>query len=252
MVSVYADGHAFVSQRSDLIDVTLSTAELDGLLQAFAAAGFDALPSGEPVDGDAVILACERYERVDVDNHRRMLAPVLAAFARIADRGLAMARPLLLVEKRGWHPEILAWPAGAPPVDALYGLRYKAIEQPAAVDASSPVFRPLPDELVAAFSAARPWPVVVSDRGERWELFERGCNRCRPGTYSMIHEQHVTFREAPAWMPDLASVGPAGLLVDGLGARELGLLTNSAYRQRGEVYIVRVKRVIPPATRPAR
>jgi hypothetical protein len=252
VVSVYADGHAFVSQRSDLIDVTLSAAELDGLLQAFATAGFDALPAGEPAHGDAVILACERYQRVDVDNHRRVLAPVLAAFARIADRGIAMARPLLLVDKRGWHAEVLAWPADAPPVGALYDLRYKAIEQPAAVDASSPLFRTLPDELVAAFSAARPWPVVVSDRGERWELFERGCDRCRPGTYSMIHEQHVTFQEAPAWLPDLASVGPAGLVVDGLGAPERGLLDGSAYRQRGEVYIVHVKRVIPPATRPAR
>jgi hypothetical protein len=41
-------------------------------------------------------------------------------------------------------------------------------------------------------------------------------------------------------------------VVDGLGASDLGLLDNSAYRQRGEVYIVHVKRVIPPATRPAR
>ena len=68
----------------------------------------------------------------------------------------------------------------------------------------------------------------------------------------MIHEQHATFREAPAWLPDLASVGPAGLVVDGLGAPELGLVDSSAYRQRGEVYIVHVKRVISPATRPAR
>jgi hypothetical protein len=252
VVSVYADGHAFVAQRSDLIDVTLSAAELDDLLQTFATAGFDALPDGEPAHGDAVILACERYQRVDVDGHRSVLAPVLAAFARIADRGIAMARPLLLVDKRGWHAEVLAWPADAPPVGALYDLRYKAIEQPAAVVASSPLFRKLPAELVAAFPAARPWPVVVSDRGERWELFDHGCDRCRPGTYSMIYAQHVTFQEAPAWLPDLASIGPAGLVVDGLGAPELSLLDSSAFRQRGEVYIVHVKRVIPPATRPAR
>jgi hypothetical protein len=247
VVSVYADGHAFVSQRSDLIDVTLSADEFDGLLQAFATAGFDALPAGEPAPADAVILACERYQQVDVANYRRVLAPVLAAFARIADRGIAMARPLLMADKRGWHAEVLAWPADAPPVDALYNLRSKLIEHPTAVDASSPVFRALPDYLVAAFPAARPWPVVVSDRGQRWELFEHGCDRCRPGTYSAIYAQHVTFQEAPAWLPDLASIGPAGLVVDGLGSPGRSLLKHGAYRQRGEVYIVHVKRVIPPA-----
>ncbi|MCE9577923.1 MAG: hypothetical protein K8W52_32630 [Deltaproteobacteria bacterium] len=247
VVSVYADGHAFVAQRGDLVDVTLSATELDDLLHAFATAGFDGLPAGEPAQGNAVILACARYQQVEVASHERVLAPVLAAFARIADRGIAMARPLLRVEPRGWHPEVVAWPADAPPVSSLYGLRLHTLELPTAVDASSPLFRPLPDELVAAFPAARPWPVVVRDRGELWELFELGCDRCRPGTYSTIHEQHATFQEAPPWLPDLASVGPEGHFLDGVSETELGRVSSGAFRQRGEVYMLRVTRAIPPA-----
>jgi hypothetical protein len=247
-VAVYADGHAFVSARSDLIDAPLSAAELDSFLQAFASADFDALPEDQRHVHGAVVLACERYQQVDIDAHRHALAPVLSAFARIRDRAMAQVRPLLVVERRGWHAPILAWPASAPPVGMLYDLKSKAVAQVAAGDYSSPLYRSLPDELVAAFPAAQPWPVVVSDRGERWELFEHSCDTCRPGTYSMIYAQHATFEEAPDWVPDLASIGEDGLVLDGNDARYEALRSRS-YRQRGGIYIVQLRQIVPRTKR---
>jgi hypothetical protein len=126
----------------------------------------------------------------------------------------------------------------------LYDLKSKALEQARASDYSSPLYRKVPADLLAAFPAAQPWPVVVEDRGERWELFLQGCDTCRPGTYSTIYAQHATFREAPDWVPDLASIGAEGLLLDGKDPR-YEALGDSSYRQHGDVYILRLKEVVP-------
>lgn len=101
---------------------------------------------------------------------------------------------------------------------------------------------------VPAQTAVARWPhragATAGGVRPRWELFLQGCDACRPGTYSTIYAQHATFREAPDWVPDLASIGAAGLLLDGKDPR-YEALGDSSYRQDGDVYILRLKEVVP-------
>jgi hypothetical protein len=244
-VVVHADGRVMVRARGHVVNATLSQAELDGLLEAFGTAGFDALPAAPQLLWHVghVVLACQRYQQVDIDANRAALAPALSAFERIRDQTLARAQTLIRVEKRRSHAQIVDWPADAPPVARLYDLRNQAEKAPPG-DHSSPLYRKLSPDLVADIAAAKEWHVVVRDGGERWEIYEQGCVTCVPGTYSMIRTQPVTFEEAPDDAPDLASIGEEGLFLDAK-TRSPIRVGSGAYRQRDVIYMVHVSEAVP-------
>ena len=264
-ILVYADGHAIVEEWSHVIDVPLSPAQLDEFLGAFASADFDDLSESRPQPlydpnpdddrPDDVLLLCERYQRVDIASHERALAPVRSAFAHLRALALSHDGAALRVKKVHGRVQVLSWPADAPPLTELRSLQDQA---------SSPVYRKLPDDLLAAFPAhvdgddreARDWPPVVIDQGVRWALREQTCapnsKTCIPGTYSAISIEYVGWKDAPGWAPDFALIGKQGLALAGKDERFLKL--RGTYRQGNAVYEVSVSwraEEKPPSLHPA-
>jgi hypothetical protein len=248
-IQIYADGHALVTAPPhQLIDATLSQAELDAFLDSFARAKFDALAS-DPYTlenrAGRVVLLCLRYHQVNLASHAIELAPIVAAFEHLRDQTLARARPLLQVADTGWHPQIFTWPADAPRLDDnWYSLKYLAAKQAAAGDDSHPMYRKLPADLAAALAAVRgSRRVIVRDHGVVWGLATEHCDTCRAGTYAAIILEKEAWQEAPDWAPDFTTIGANGLWLDGQDPRLKTL--DRQYRQRGEIYSVWQAEAIP-------
>lgn len=251
---VYADGRADIRRPDERVTITLADAELRALLASFAAAGFDAEPGDDHALGFGdVVLACERRQRVHVAGRERALAPVLAALADLRARAAALESPVLLVRGPD-RVQIVDWPASAPPLADLARRHELAEAQARGGDYGSPIWQPLPRELMAAITRTRNehapvTQVLLRDHGVLHWLYDLGCQYgnpiCRPDTYATVGLDLPIITPAPAWAPDFAAVGADGQFFD--GTREPRWLTlHGWYLQGDAMYEVSLKRLRRP------
>jgi hypothetical protein len=163
LTEVYNDGGLYHRDAADMqfTRERLSSAELAGLLAAFRAVDFDALPSTFPSypqsKGPMIALIGARYQSVTVSGREARLAPLLARLDGLAAKATSHAQYIL--RREGPIPlAVFPWPHPAIALDQLLDSRLRWESTPFAWTER------VPDDLLAKLPLASPTGAEEAER----------------------------------------------------------------------------------------
>lgn len=137
-VNVYGDGaiHYQDGHFNRFDNQKLSSAELGRLLRAFAANGFDSLPSAPPLvaglERDSLTLICSRFQHVLLGGMEASLAPLLRMLDELKTRATSQAHYVMVYQSKT-RLTILDWPFRTVRVNDLMAKEHYGTQIPTAI-----------------------------------------------------------------------------------------------------------------------